>query len=102
MNGVIKLTVDDKKKPRYIIKFALHGGILFFLILACMRFYASFLEQEVAVTTRAIEQISMEEMSLKQQLSALKSPNRIYSYCKDTLKMHKSTNIGVLKTNYEW
>jgi len=95
------LTVDDKKKPGYIIKFALRGGIIFFLVLAGMRFYASYLEQEVTVTSHAIERVSMQEMSLKQQLSALKSPNRIYSYCKDTLKMQKSTNVGVLKTKNE-
>ena len=95
------MTVDDKKKPKFIIKFALRGGILFFLILAGMRFYASHLEQEVAITTRAIEQISMQEMSLKQQLSALKSPNRIRSYCKDTLKMQNSASVGVLKTKDE-
>jgi len=94
---VIELTVDDKKKPRFIIKFALRGGILFFLILAGMRFYASHLEQEVAVTTRAIEQLSMQEMTLKQQLSALKSPNRVLSYCRDILKMQRSANVGVLK-----
>ena len=98
---MIELTVDDKKKPRFIIKFALRGGILFFLILAGMRFYASHLEQEVAITTRAIEQVSMQEVSLMQQLSALKSPNRIRSHCRDTLKMQNSTSVGVLKTKDE-
>ena len=99
------MAVDDKKKPGYIIKFALRGWIiflLFFLILAGMRFYTSYLEQEVAVITHAIEQLSMQEMSLNQQLSALKSPNRIYSYCRDTLKMQRSTSVGVLlKTKSE-
>ena len=93
------MIIDDKKKPGYIIKFALRGWVLFlifFHILAGMRFYSSYLEHEVADITRAIEQLSMQEMSLNQQLSALKSPNRIYSYCKDTLKMQRSTNVWVL------
>jgi len=93
---VIKLPIDGKKRSGFIIIFVICGGILF-LTLACVRFYAGYLEQEVAVTTRAIEQLSMEEMSLKQQLSALKSPNRVYSYCRDTLKMQKSTSVGILK-----
>ena len=90
------MTVNEKKRPNYVIRILLCGGVLF-LMLACVRFYAGHLEQEVAVVTRAIEQLSMEEMSLKQQLSALKSPNRVYSYCKDTLKMQKSTNVSILK-----
>ena len=93
------MVIDDKKKPGYIIRFALRSWVIFlmfFLILAGMRFYSSFLEHEVADITRAIEQLSMQEMSLNQQLSALKSPNRIYSYCRDTLKMQRSTSIGVL------
>ena len=93
------MIINDKKKPKYIIKFALRGWILFILffhILAGMRFYSSYIEHEVADMTRAIEQLSMQEMSLNQQLSALKSPNRVYSYCKDTLKMQRTTSIGVL------
>jgi cell division protein FtsL len=89
------LTVNEKK-PNLIIKFALRGGIIFFLILAGMRFYSSYLEQKVADISSTIEQLSMQEMSLKQQLSTLKSSNRIYNYCKDTLKMQRSTNVGVI------
>jgi len=92
------LTTNDKKRPG-LIKCALYGGVAFFLILACLRFYASHLEHEVAAISRTIEQLSMEEMSLNQQLSALKSPNMIYSYCKDTLKMQRSNNVVVLKKN---
>jgi 5-bromo-4-chloroindolyl phosphate hydrolysis protein len=80
-----------------MIKFAIHGGILFFLILAGMRFYASYLEQGVATISHAIEQLSSEEISLKQQLSTLKSSNKVYNYCKDTLKMQRSASVGVLK-----
>ena len=87
----------DKKKPSLIIKFAVRGGILFFLILAGLRFYASYLEQGVANISHTIEQLSNEEMSLKQQLSTLKSSNRVYNYCKDTLKMQRSASVGVLK-----
>jgi cell division protein FtsB len=94
---VIELAVVNNKIPKFIIRLAVHCGIIFFLSLAGMRFYASYLEQEVAAISRVIEQLSMEEMSLNQQLSALKSPNIIYSYCKDTLKMQRSTSVGVIK-----
>jgi len=92
------LAIDNDKRPGFI-KYVLRCGIIFFLVLAGMRFYAGYLEQEVAAISRTIEQLSMEEMSLSQQLSALKSPNMIYSYCRDTLKMQRSTNVGVLKIN---
>jgi len=86
----------EKKKPSLIIKFALRGGIVFFLLLSGMRFYASFLEQRVAAISRTIEELSMQEMSLEQQLSTLKSSNRIYNYCRETLKMQRSNNVGVI------
>ena len=85
------------KMPKFVMKYALHCIVIIFLVLACMRFYAIHLEQEVAAISRKIEQLSIEEMSLNQQLSALKSPNMIYSYCRDTLKMQRSNNIIVLK-----
>ena len=85
------------KKPNYIKKITLPCVLIIFLILAFMRFYAVFLEREVAAVERAIERVSSEEMSLSQQLSALKSPNLIYSYCKETLKMQRSAGAGVLK-----
>ena len=84
-------------KTNLLMKYAVPGAIIFFLILAALRFHAGYLEQRVADISRAIEQISMEEVSLNQQLSALKSPNMIYSYCRDTLKMQRSTNVRVLK-----
>ena len=85
------------ERPNILMKYALPGVIVFFLILAILRFYAGYLEQKVATMSRAIEQLSMEEVSLNQQLSALKSPNLIYSYCRDTLKMQRSTNVRVIK-----
>jgi cell division protein FtsB len=93
------MAIANNKTLNFIIKFAVHCGIIFFLSLAGMRFYAGHLEREVAAISRTIEQLSIEEMSISQQLSALKSPNIIYSYCKDTLKMQRSTNVGVLKMN---
>ena len=93
---MIYLSVENKKRPSLIIKFAIRGGIVFFLLLSGMRFYASFLEQKVAGISRMIEELSMQEMSLEQQLSTLKSSNRIYNYCKDTLKMQRSTNVGLI------
>jgi len=93
---VIYLVDVNKKKPSLIIKFALRGAIVFFLLLSGMRFYASYLEQKVASISREIEELSMQEMSLEQQLSTLKSSNRIYNYCKDTLKMQRGANAGTI------
>jgi hypothetical protein len=93
------MATEGKEKPSLIIKIAVRGGILFFLVLACMRFYAGYLEQEVAVISRAIERLSLQEMSINQQLSALKSPNKIFNYCRDNLKMNRSTNVYVIKNN---
>jgi len=90
--------VDESKGiPSFVIKLAIYGSILFFLALACLRFYASFLEQKVAVISHEIEQTSLQEVSLSQQLSALKSPNRIHTYCRDTLNMQRSANVVVLE-----
>ena len=93
---MIELIVYDRERPKFLVKSALCCGILFFLILAGMRFYAGHLEQEVALTARAIERLSREEESLRQQLLALKSPHGIYNNCADRLKMERAADVGIL------
>jgi cell division protein FtsL len=55
--------------------------------LAFFRFNASQLENRLGSIERSIERYSAEEVELKQILSGLTSPIKIYSYCKDQLGM---------------
>jgi len=63
------------------LSFAAIVGLGFF------RFSASQLEYRLNNIERSIERYSAEEMELKQELSGLTSPIRIYSYCKERLGM---------------
>ena len=63
------------------LSFAAIIGLGFF------RFSASQLEYRLNSIERSIERHSAEEMELKQELSGLTSPIRIYSYCKERLGM---------------
>ena len=56
--------------------------------LGFFRFSASQLEYRLSVMERSIERYAAEEIELKQSLSSLTSPNKIYSYCKDRLGMN--------------
>ena len=55
--------------------------------LGYFRFNASQLEYRLSNIERSIERYSAEEIELKQTLSTLTSPIKIYSYCKDRLGM---------------
>lgn len=77
-------------------RFAVITVIIFFLSIAGLRFYASNLEQQVINLTRSTDEINAREMSLKQELAALVSPNRIYNYCKDVLGMKRAVDIVVI------
>ena len=63
------------------LSFAVIVGLGFF------RFYASQLEYRLNSIERGIERYAVEEVELKQALSGLTSPIKIYSYCKDQLGM---------------
>ena len=63
------------------LSFAVIVGLGFF------RFNASQLEYRLNSIERSIERYSIEEIELKQTLSSLTSPIKIYSYCKDRLGM---------------
>ena len=56
--------------------------------LGFFRFSAAQLEYRLSSIERSIERYTAEEVELKQSLSGLTSPIRIYSYCKDRLGMH--------------
>ena len=55
--------------------------------LGYFRFSASQLEFRLSGIERSIERYTAEETELRQTLSSLTSPIRIYSYCKDRLGM---------------
>ena len=55
--------------------------------LGLFRFNASQLEYRLSNIERSIERYSSEEIELKQTLSSLTSPIKIYSYCKERLGM---------------
>ena len=61
--------------------FAMMAGLGFF------RFSASQLEYRLSSVERNIERYATEEIELKQALSGLVSPIKIYSYCKEQLGM---------------
>jgi len=67
-----------------VLSFAAIIGLGFF------RFSASQLEYRLSSIERGIERYSAEEIELKQALSSLTSPIKIYSYCKDRLGMNVS------------
>ena len=64
------------------LSFAAIIGLGFF------RFNASQLEYRLSNIERSIEHYSAEEIELKQTLSSLTSPIKIYSYCKERLGMN--------------
>jgi len=81
--------MSDRKrassKPFFMLvalSFAAIIGLGFF------RFSASQLEYRLSYIERSIERYSAEEIELKQELSGLTSPIRIYSYCKERLGMN--------------
>ena len=64
-----------------VLSFAAIIGLGFF------RFSASQLEYRLSGIERSIERYTAEEIELKQTLSGLTSPIKIYSYCKEQLGM---------------
>ena len=71
------------------LSFAMIIGLGFF------RFNASQLELRLSGIERGIERYTEEEAELKQALSGLTSPIKIYSYCKDQLGMTASSQETV-------
>lgn len=86
----------DIKNTRGTIKWMVRMAVIFFLMIAGLRFYSSYIEQQVVEITRSIEEISAEEMSMKQELSALVSPIKIYDHCRLKLGMKRATDLTVI------
>ena len=62
------------------------GGIIG---LGILRFHAARLAYYLESINQSIQRYSDEEVMLRQELSALVAPIRIYSYCKESLGMQK-------------
>lgn len=88
---------SDIKFTQKTVKWIVRAAVLIFLLIVGLRFYASRLEQNAIGLTRSVEELQAEEMSLKQELAALMSPNRIFDYCRDKLGMKRATDIVVIK-----
>ena len=57
--------------------------------LGILRFHAARLAYYLESVNQSIQKYSDEEVILRQELSALVAPIRIYSYCKESLGMQK-------------
>ena len=66
------------------------------LILGILRFHASRLAYRLDSLSLSLQQLSNEETALKQEISALAAPIRIYSYCKEKLGMTKVADAETL------
>ena len=64
--------------------------------LGILRFHAARLAYYLESVNQSIQKYSEEEMVLRQELSALVAPIRIYSYCKESLGMQKAVKAETL------
>lgn len=73
------------------MKFVLGFGVVISLLigLGILRFHAARLAYYLESVNQSIQKYSDEEVILRQELSALVAPIRIYSYCKESLGMQK-------------
>ncbi|MBQ7734154.1 MAG: hypothetical protein IJR35_05470 [Synergistaceae bacterium] len=82
---------SNKNKFRITIKFVAVLGVSVGLVigLGILRFHAARLAYYLESVNQSIQKYSDEEVILRQELSALVAPIRIYSYCKESLGMQK-------------
>lgn len=82
---------DNNNRLRVTLKFVLGFSFVILLVigLGVLRFHAARLAYYLESVNQSIQKYSEEEVSLRQELSALVAPIRIYSYCKESLGMQK-------------
>ena len=82
---------NNKSKITIGIRFVVALTVVIGLIigLGILRFHAARLAYYLESVNQAIQRYSDEEVTLRQELSALVAPIRIYSYCKESLGMQK-------------
>ena len=76
---------------RFGFKFIISLGVCAVLImgLGVLRYHSAQLAWYLESVNQSIKKYSDEEVVLRQELSALLAPVRIYSYCKENLGMQK-------------
>ncbi|MBQ3396927.1 MAG: hypothetical protein IJG34_07420 [Synergistaceae bacterium] len=81
----------NKSKITIGIRFVIALTVVIGLVigLGILRFHAARLAYYLESVNQAIQRYSDEEVTLRQELSALVAPIRIYSYCKESLGMQK-------------
>ena len=89
---------NNPQRLRTTIKFMAGLGIVICLLigLGILRFHAARLAYYLESINQSIQKYSDEEIVLRQELSALVAPIRIYSYCKETLGMQKAVKAETL------
>ena len=82
---------DSSNRIRITLRFVLGLALVVSLVigLGILRFHAARLAYYLESVNQSIQKYSDEEVKLRQELSALVAPIRIYSYCKESLGMQK-------------
>ncbi|MBQ7151789.1 MAG: cell division protein FtsL [Synergistaceae bacterium] len=83
--------LNKAAKIKFTMKFLLCVIIIICLVtgLGVLRFNAARLAYYLDTVNQSIQKYSEEELKLRQELSGLVAPIRIYSYCKENLGMQK-------------
>ena len=88
-----------KKGVVFIVLFGL--CMIFLFGLGMLRFHAARLAYHLESLNRSIQKYADEEATLKQELSALVAPIKIYSYCKEHLGMQKVSRAETLPIRWQ-
>ncbi|MBQ9419777.1 MAG: hypothetical protein IJU31_05300 [Synergistaceae bacterium] len=82
---------NNSEKLRFTLKMvtALSLVVLLTMGLGFLRFHAARLAYYLDSVNKSIQKYADEEVALRQELSGLLAPIRIYSYCKENLGMQK-------------
>ena len=82
---------NNSEKIKFTIKIvaALSLIVVLTMGLGFLRFHAARLAYYLDTVNKSIQQYTDEEVLLRQELSGLLAPIRIYSYCKENLGMQK-------------
>ena len=89
---------DSAKGWRITLRFVLGLVVVIGSVigLGILRFHAARLAYYLESVNQSIQRYSEEEVKLRQELSALVAPIRIYSYCKESLGMQKVVKAETL------
>lgn len=85
----VRKNKNNSLRTGFKIAFLIGICMMLVLGLGVLRFHAARLAYYLESVNRSIQKYSDEEVILRQELSALVAPIRIYSYCKESLGMQK-------------